>query len=251
MPGEAPPSAFPLSNTPRARWRTVWNPECPAKTGQRRHFVGRGVFDIEGMVWALITQLRTRASGRTGGRVLLTKGSYWSSTACEKSATNIYEASRTRGADRGSHAERARVPHLDGRQRFLAHGSLRSSRRARRFGSRGVLAPHRGERSRSAARRGRRAQHHRTLSTSEEQVSSRAQRADLHRSSPHRRVAARVVHGQDGRVHRLWSGARARKPTICCHSEGRRAFSDSRKNDLCRGTCAGTKPQRRSARCNV
>src|SRR5713226_3969805 len=37
------------------------NPTCPAKTGQRiAHFAGRGGFDIEGMGWALITQLQER-----------------------------------------------------------------------------------------------------------------------------------------------------------------------------------------------
>src|SRR5207244_2004203 len=37
------------------------NPVCPAKTEQRiAHFVGRGGFDIEGMGWALITQLQER-----------------------------------------------------------------------------------------------------------------------------------------------------------------------------------------------
>ena len=37
------------------------NPQCPAKTGQRiGHFVGRGGFDIEGMGWALITQLQEK-----------------------------------------------------------------------------------------------------------------------------------------------------------------------------------------------
>jgi DNA ligase (NAD+) len=37
------------------------NPACPAKTGQRiSHFVGRGGFDIEGMGWALITQLQEK-----------------------------------------------------------------------------------------------------------------------------------------------------------------------------------------------
>src|SRR5207244_11210176 len=40
------------------------NPACPAKSGQRiGHFVSRGGMDIEGVGWALVTQLMDRERG--------------------------------------------------------------------------------------------------------------------------------------------------------------------------------------------
>ncbi|HET7700042.1 MAG TPA: NAD-dependent DNA ligase LigA [Candidatus Limnocylindria bacterium] len=70
------------------------NPACPAKTGQRiGHFVGRGGFDIEGMGWALITQLQERGLVSNPADVfklrkeqLLELDRY-----AEKSASNIVE----------------------------------------------------------------------------------------------------------------------------------------------------------------
>jgi DNA ligase (NAD+) len=70
------------------------NPECPAKTGQRiGHFVGRGGFDIEGMGWALITQLQERGIVTNPADVFfITKEQLLElDRFAEKSATNIYE----------------------------------------------------------------------------------------------------------------------------------------------------------------
>jgi DNA ligase (NAD+) len=70
------------------------NPECPAKTGQRiGHFVGRGGFDIEGMGWALITQLQEKGLVTNPADVFfLTKEQLLElDRFAEKSATNIYE----------------------------------------------------------------------------------------------------------------------------------------------------------------
>src|SRR6266540_3800134 len=70
------------------------NPECPAKTGQRiGHFVGRGGFDIEGMGWALITQLQERGIVTNPADVFfLTKEQLLElDRFAEKSASNIYE----------------------------------------------------------------------------------------------------------------------------------------------------------------
>ncbi|HKY50280.1 MAG TPA: NAD-dependent DNA ligase LigA [Candidatus Limnocylindria bacterium] len=70
------------------------NPVCPAKTGQRiGHFVGRGGFDIEGMGWALITQLQERGLVTNPADVFfITKEQLLElDRFAEKSATNIYE----------------------------------------------------------------------------------------------------------------------------------------------------------------
>jgi len=70
------------------------NPECPAKTGQRiGHFVGRGGFDIEGMGWALITQLQERGLVTNPADVFfITKEQLLElDRFAEKSASNIYE----------------------------------------------------------------------------------------------------------------------------------------------------------------
>ena len=70
------------------------NPACPAKTGQRiAHFVGRGGMDIEGMGWALITQLQERGLvGDPADVFFLTKEQLLGlDRFAEKSASNIYE----------------------------------------------------------------------------------------------------------------------------------------------------------------
>ena len=70
------------------------NPACPAKTGQRiGHFVGRGGFDIEGMGWALITQLQERGLVTNPADVFtLTKEQLLDlDRFAEKSASNIHE----------------------------------------------------------------------------------------------------------------------------------------------------------------
>jgi len=70
------------------------NPVCPAKTGQRiGHFVGRGGFDIEGVGWALITQLQERGVVSNPADIFfVTKEQLLElDRFAEKSATNIYE----------------------------------------------------------------------------------------------------------------------------------------------------------------
>jgi DNA ligase (NAD+) len=70
------------------------NPICPAKTGQRiGHFVGRGGMDIEGMGWALVSQLQERGLVADPADVFfLTKEQLLGlDRFAEKSATNIYE----------------------------------------------------------------------------------------------------------------------------------------------------------------
>ncbi|HEY6960178.1 MAG TPA: NAD-dependent DNA ligase LigA [Candidatus Limnocylindria bacterium] len=70
------------------------NPACPAKTGQRiGHFVGRGGFDIEGMGWALITQLQERGLVTNPADVFTLRKEQLLELDrfAEKSATNIYE----------------------------------------------------------------------------------------------------------------------------------------------------------------
>ena len=70
------------------------NPTCPAKTGQRiGHFVGRGGMDIEGMGWALVSQLQERGLVTDPADVFfLTKEQLLGlDRFAEKSATNIYE----------------------------------------------------------------------------------------------------------------------------------------------------------------
>ncbi len=70
------------------------NPECPAKTGQRiGHFVGRGGFDIEGVGWALITQLQERGLVTNPADIFfVTKEQLLDlDRFAEKSATNIFD----------------------------------------------------------------------------------------------------------------------------------------------------------------
>jgi DNA ligase (NAD+) len=70
------------------------NPSCPAKTGQRiGHFVGRGGMDIEGMGWALVSQLQEKGLVSDPADVFfLTKDEILAlDRFAEKSATNIYE----------------------------------------------------------------------------------------------------------------------------------------------------------------
>ena len=70
------------------------NPVCPAKTGQRiGHFVGRGGMVIEGMGWALVSQLQERGLVTDPADVFfLTKEQILGlDRFAEKSATNTYE----------------------------------------------------------------------------------------------------------------------------------------------------------------
>jgi DNA ligase (NAD+) len=77
------------------------NPVCPAKTGQRiSHFVGRGGMDIEGMGWALVSQLQERGLVSNPADVFGLKKEQLLELDrfAEKSATNIVE--RIEGARR-------------------------------------------------------------------------------------------------------------------------------------------------------
>src|SRR5438128_420620 len=70
------------------------NPSCPAKSGQRiGHFVSRGGMDIEGVGWALVSQLQERGLVRDPADLLfITKAQLLDlDRFAEKSATNIYE----------------------------------------------------------------------------------------------------------------------------------------------------------------
>src|SRR2546425_5979017 len=70
------------------------NPSCPAKSGQRiGHFVSRGGIDIEGVGWALVSQLQERGLVRDPADLFfITKEQLLDlDRFAEKSATNIYE----------------------------------------------------------------------------------------------------------------------------------------------------------------
>src|SRR2546426_5798629 len=70
------------------------NPSCPAKTGQRiGHFVSRGGMDIEGVGWALVTQLQEKGLVTDPADLFfVTKEQLLElDRFAEKSATNIYE----------------------------------------------------------------------------------------------------------------------------------------------------------------
>ena len=70
------------------------NPLCPAKSGQRvGHFVSRGGMDIEGVGWALVSQLQERGLVRDPADLFfITKEQLLDlDRFAEKSATNIYE----------------------------------------------------------------------------------------------------------------------------------------------------------------
>ncbi len=70
------------------------NPTCPAKSGQRiGHFVSRGGMDIEGVGWALVTQLQEKGLVTDPADLFfLTKEQLLDlDRFAEKSATNIYE----------------------------------------------------------------------------------------------------------------------------------------------------------------
>jgi DNA ligase (NAD+) len=70
------------------------NPACPAKTGQRiGHFVSRGGMDIEGVGWALVTQLQEKGLVTDPADLFfVTKEQLLElDRFAEKSASNIYE----------------------------------------------------------------------------------------------------------------------------------------------------------------
>ena len=70
------------------------NPVCPAKNGQRiSHFVGRGGMDIDGMGWALVSQLQERGLVSNPADVFGLKKEQLLELDrfAEKSATNIVE----------------------------------------------------------------------------------------------------------------------------------------------------------------
>ena len=94
MPGRCPVCDVPVVHAEGEVAYRCGNPACPAKTGQRiGHFVGRGGFDIEGMGWALITQLQERGMVSNPADVFfLTKEQLLGlDRFAEKSASNIHE----------------------------------------------------------------------------------------------------------------------------------------------------------------
>src|SRR5437660_10575700 len=70
------------------------NPTCPAKSGQRiGHFVSRGGMDIEGVGWALVTQLQEKGLVSDPADLFFLKKEQLVELDrfAEKSASNIYE----------------------------------------------------------------------------------------------------------------------------------------------------------------
>src|SRR5438552_3073145 len=70
------------------------NPTCPAKSGQRiGHFVSRGGMDIEGVGWALVTQLQEKGLVSDPADLFFLKKEQLVELDrfAEKSATNIFE----------------------------------------------------------------------------------------------------------------------------------------------------------------
>jgi DNA ligase (NAD+) len=70
------------------------NPTCPAKSGQRiGHFVSRGGMDIEGVGWALVTQLQEKGLVSDPADLFFLKKAQLVDLDrfAEKSASNIYE----------------------------------------------------------------------------------------------------------------------------------------------------------------
>ena len=70
------------------------NPVCPAKSGQRiGHFVSRGGMDIEGVGWALVTQLQEKGLVSDPADLFFLKKEQLVELDrfAEKSASNIYE----------------------------------------------------------------------------------------------------------------------------------------------------------------
>ena len=94
MPKKCPVCEGPVEHAEGEVAYRCANPVCPAKTGQRiGHFVGRGGMDIEGMGWALVSQLQERGLVKDPADVFfLTKEQILDlDRFAEKSATNIYE----------------------------------------------------------------------------------------------------------------------------------------------------------------
>ena len=160
------------SSTPRARSPTAARIQtCPAKTGQRiGHFVGRGGFDIEGMGWALITQLQEKGLVTNPADVFfLTKEQLLElDRFAEKSATNIFE--RIQNARRrplGRMLNALGVPHVGWTTADdLAHWLVGRLPKDPSFGDvLGVLRAASADELQQIERhrRGRRAQHQRTL----------------------------------------------------------------------------------------
>src|SRR5437773_6066853 len=70
------------------------NPTCPAKSGQRiGHFVSRGGMDIEGVGWALVTQLQEKGLVSDPADLFFLKKEQLVELDrfAEKSGTNIFE----------------------------------------------------------------------------------------------------------------------------------------------------------------
>src|SRR2546423_3920877 len=94
MPERCPVCNGPVVH-PEGEVAYYWgNPTCPAKSGQRiGHFVSRGGMDIEGVGWALVTQLMERGLVKDPADLFfLTKEQLLElDRFAEKSAANIHE----------------------------------------------------------------------------------------------------------------------------------------------------------------
>src|SRR5438270_746262 len=94
MPARCPVCDGPVIH-PEGEVGYCWgNPSCPAKTGQRiGHFVSRGGMDIEGVGWALVTQLQEKGLVSDPADLFFLKKEQLVELDrfAEKSASNIYE----------------------------------------------------------------------------------------------------------------------------------------------------------------
>ena len=94
MPGRCPVCDGPVIHPEGEVAYYCGNPVCPAKSGQRiGHFVSRGGMDIEGVGWALVTQLQEKSLvSDPADLFFLTKEQLLElDRFAEKSASNIYE----------------------------------------------------------------------------------------------------------------------------------------------------------------
>src|SRR5213592_3167799 len=94
MPARCPVCAGPVIHPEGEVAYYCGNPTCPAKSGQRiGHFVSRGGMDIEGVGWALVTQLQEKGLVSDPADLFFLKKEQLVELDrfAEKSASNIYE----------------------------------------------------------------------------------------------------------------------------------------------------------------
>src|SRR5437867_9587537 len=94
MPAKCPVCGGPVIHPEGGVAYYCGNPACPAKSGQRiGHFVSRGGMDIEGVGWALVTQLQEKGLVSDPADLFFLKKEQLVELDrfAEKSASNIYE----------------------------------------------------------------------------------------------------------------------------------------------------------------